>query len=49
MLGDAEGEAQVGELVLARLALGHDLQLHVVDDGIVARLGEEAAGDGAQR
>ena len=49
MLGDAEGEAQIGQFPLARLALRHDLEFHVVDDGIVARLDEEAAGNGTQR
>ena len=49
VLGDAEGEAQVGELGLARRALGHDLQLHLVDHRVVARLHQQAARDGLHR
>ena len=46
MLGDAEGETQVAQFGIGRRALGHRFQIHVVDDGVVARLHEEAAGDG---
>ena len=49
MLGDAKGEFQIGQLLRRRRALGHDLQRHIVDDGVVAALREKAAGDGAQR
>ena len=46
VLGDAEGEAQVAQFGVARRASGHRLQLHVIDHGVVARLHQEAAGDG---
>ena len=45
VLGDPEGEAQVGELGVGRRALGDDLELHLVDHGVVARLHQQAAGD----
>ena len=48
VLGDLEGELQVGQLLRRRLPLGHDLQLEVVDHGVVARLHEEAAGERAE-
>ena len=38
VLGDAEGEFQVAQFGIGRRALGHDLQAHVVDHGVVARL-----------
>ena len=38
VLGDAEGETQVGKFLLARRALGDGLELHVVDHRVVARL-----------
>ncbi len=36
VLGDAEGETKIGKLFLAWRALGHGLELHVVDHRIVA-------------
>ena len=48
VLGDREGELQVGQLLRRRLPLGDDLQLEVLDHGVVARLHEEAAGDRAE-
>ncbi len=47
MLRHAEGEAEVREFRRARLALRDDPEVHVVDDGRIAVLHEEAAGDGA--
>ena len=47
VLGDAEGELQIGQFAARRRALGDDLQVHVVDDGVVAGLHQQAAGDGA--
>ena len=49
VLGDAEGEFQVGHLGRRRRAPGHHLQLEVVDHGIVPALDEQAAGDGFDR
>src|SRR5690606_12837798 len=45
VLGDAEGETQVIQFGGARRALGDDLQFHVVDHRIVARLHQQATGD----
>ena len=36
VLGDTEGKAQVAQLGFARRALGHRLELHVVNDRVVA-------------
>ena len=49
VLGDAEGETQIGKLGVGRRALRHDLQRHVVDHGVVARLHQHAAGDRLER
>ena len=45
VLGDAEGKGKIGKLGVGRRARGHGLERHVVDDGIVARLHQQAAGD----
>ena len=47
MLGDPVGEPEIGELRLARCAPGDDLERHVVHDGRVAALDQQAAGEGA--
>ena len=49
VLGDTEGEFEVGQLLCGRLPFRHDLELHVVDDGVVARLHQQTAGYGAER
>ena len=49
MLGDAEGEAQIAQLGLGRRAFGDDLELHVIDDRVVARLHQEPAGHRLER
>ena len=49
VLGDPEGELEVGQLLRRRLPPGDDLQLHVLDHGVVARLHQEAAGERAER
>ena len=46
VLGDAEGEFQIGHLGRRRRALRHDLELQIVDHRIVAALDEQAAGNG---
>ena len=43
VLGDAEGEAQVGKLGFARRALGDDFKLHIVHHRVVARLHQQSA------
>ena len=47
MLANAESELEVGEFLRAGGALGHDPELHVVDDRIVAALEQQATGDRA--
>ena len=49
VLGDAEGKPQIVELGRGRRALGHGLELHLVDRGVVARLHQQAAGDRLHR
>src|SRR5690606_15448395 len=46
VLGNAEGEAQVSYFGFSRCALGDDLEVEIVDDGVVARLDQHAAGNG---
>ena len=48
VLGDAEGEQHVGDSCSLGARLVTIFSSHVVDDGIVARLHEEAAGDRAE-
>ena len=43
-----EGEQHVCQLLRGRRALGDDLELHVVDHGVVARLEQKPAGDRAE-
>ena len=44
MLGDAEGEAQIGQFGFARRAFGDDFKLHLVHHRVVARLHQQTAG-----
>ena len=49
VLGDRPGEQAVGQLLLARRALGHDLEIVRADPAVVARLEQPAAGDRLRR
>ncbi len=45
-LATRKANLQIAQFGVGRRALGHDLQRHVVDDGVVAGLHQQAAGDG---
>ena len=49
VLGDRPGEQAVGQLLLGRRALGHDLEVVAADPAVVARLDQPAAGDRLER
>ena len=48
-LATRNANMQVAQFGVGRRALGHDLQRHVVDHGVVAALHQQAAGDGLRR